>query len=86
MPGSSARLNAPAPPNAACDGRVGYPAGARSVKPPQSFNYAAWAIDRTDLGIIARSNINGPNQHDADCATFHRVKDFRNPAFLDLSK
>ncbi len=56
---------------------------AQVEKPSQSFNYAAWAIDGADLGIIARSNINGPNQHDADCATFHRLRDFRDLA-MDL--
>ena len=29
------------------------------------------------------SSVNAPNQHDADCATFHRVRDFRRLA-LDL--
>lgn len=43
----------------------------------QSFNYATLVIGGDDLGIIARSNVDGPNPHDADCATFHRVRDFR---------
>jgi len=46
----------------------------------QSFMYAAAVIDGNDLAIISRSNINGPNRHDADCATFHRVRDFRRLA------
>jgi hypothetical protein len=32
------------------------------------------------LAIIARSSNHAPNQHDADCATFHRVKNFRKLA------
>ncbi len=46
----------------------------------QSFMYPTPVIDGEDLAIIARSNIDGPNRHDADCATFHRVKDFRRLA------
>ncbi len=46
----------------------------------QSFSYPALTVDGQDLGIIARSNINGPNPHDADGATFHRVKNFRELA------
>ncbi len=46
----------------------------------QSFMYAAAVIDGNDMAIISRSNINGPNRHDADCATFHRVRDFRRLA------
>ncbi|MFW6457015.1 MAG: hypothetical protein ACOC0A_01860 [Planctomycetota bacterium] len=51
---------------------------AQAPKLWQSFGYPTLTIDGNDLGIIARSNINGPNPHDADCATFHRVKNFRD--------
>ncbi len=54
----------------------------QAQKPSQAFQYAAWAFDGNDLGLIARSNINGPSQHDADCATFHRIRDFRALASL----
>ena len=42
--------------------------------------YARPVIDGDDLAIIARSSIHAPNQHDADYATFHRVKNFRSLA------
>jgi len=50
---------------------------AQSAKISQSFMYARPVVDGNDLAIIARSSINAPNQHDADTATFHRVRDFR---------
>jgi hypothetical protein len=67
------------------DGLNWFPAGcvAQAKKVSQSFMYARPVVDGDDLAIIARSNINGPNHHDADCATFHRVKNFRELA-LDL--
>lgn len=56
-----------------------FPAGcvAQAPKLSQSFMYARPVIDGEDLAIIARSSVNAPNQHDADFATFHRVKNFR---------
>lgn len=68
-----------------CDALNWFPAGciAQAAKMSQSFMYARPVIDGDDLAIICRSSINAPNQHDADCATFHRVKDFRRLA-LDL--
>jgi hypothetical protein len=67
------------------DGLNWFPAGciAQAAKLSQSFMYARPVIDGDDLAIIARSSIHAPNQHDADHATFHRVKDFRQLA-LDL--
>ena len=64
------------------DGLNWFPAGCVALAPKltQSFNYATLAIDGGDLGVIARSNVNGPNPHDADCATFHRVRGFRDLA------
>ncbi|HSI63044.1 MAG TPA: sialidase family protein, partial [Candidatus Saccharimonadia bacterium] len=64
------------------DGLNWFPAGcvAQAKKVSQSFMYARPVVDGDDLAIIARSNINGPNHHDADCATFHRVKNFRDLA------
>jgi hypothetical protein len=53
---------------------------AQAGKISQSFMYARPVIDGNDLAIIARSSVNAPNQHDADCATFHRVRDFRKLA------
>ena len=53
---------------------------AQAGKISQSFMYARPVIDGNDLAIIARSSVNAPNQHDADYATFHRVRDFRKLA------
>jgi len=53
---------------------------AQAGKISQSFMYARPVIDGDDLAIIARSSINAPNQHDADHATFQRVKNFRSLA------
>lgn len=64
------------------DGLNWFQAGcvAQAAKISQSFMYARPVIDGNDLAIIARSSVNAPNQHDADYATFHRVKDFRSLA------
>ena len=64
------------------DGLNWFPAGcvAQTGKISQSFMYARPVIDGNDLAIIARSSVNAPNQHDADYATFHRVRDFRRLA------
>lgn len=64
------------------DGLNWFQAGcvAQAGKISQSFMYARPVIDGDDLAIIARSSINAPNQHDADHATFHRVRDFRRLA------
>lgn len=67
------------------DGLNWFQAGcvARAPKLSQSFMYGKLMVDGDDLVVIARSNINGPNLHDADSATFHRVRNFRELA-LDL--
>jgi hypothetical protein len=67
------------------DGLNWFQAGcvARAGKISQSFMYARPIIDGDDLAIISRTSIAAPNQHDADYATFHRVRDFRKLA-LDL--
>lgn len=59
-----------------------FPAGCIAAAPKlsQSFMYARPVIDGDDLAIICRSSVNAPNQHDADYATFHRVRDFRKLA------
>jgi hypothetical protein len=64
------------------DGLNWFQAGciAQAPKISQSFMYARPVFDGDDLAIIARSSVNAPNQHDADYATFHRVKDFRKLA------
>ena len=40
-------------------------------------------MDGDDLAIIALSSVQAANQHDADTASFHRVRNFRRLA-LDL--
>lgn len=64
------------------DGLNWFQAGcvAQAAKLSQSFMYARPVVDSDDLAIISRSSVNAPNQHDADYATFHRVKDFRKLA------
>ncbi len=46
----------------------------------QAANYVKPLIDGNDLIFASRTCINGPNSHDADTATFHRVHDFRKLA------
>lgn len=46
----------------------------------QSFMYGKPAIDGDDIIVISRSAVEAPDQHDADHATFHRVKNFRSLA------
>lgn len=53
---------------------------AQAAKISQSFMYGKLAVDGDDLIVISRSSINAPNQHDADHATFHRVRNFRRLA------
>jgi hypothetical protein len=64
------------------DGLNWFQAGcvAQAPKLSQSFMYGKLLIDGEDLAIISRSSVHAPNQHDADYATFHRVKDFRKLA------
>jgi hypothetical protein len=64
------------------DGLNWFPAGcvAQAPKISQSFMYARPMIDGGDLAIISRSSVDAPNQHDADYATFHRVRNFRQLA------
>ena len=68
------------------DGLNWFQAGciAQAPRLSQSFMYAIPAIDGDDLVLISRSSIAAANQHDADCITFHRVRDFRNLA-MDLT-
>ena len=53
---------------------------AQAPKLSQSFMYARPVIDGDDLAILVRTSIAAPNQHDADHATFHRVRNFRTLA------
>jgi hypothetical protein len=64
------------------DGLNWFQAGcvAQAARISQSFMYAALVIDGDDLAIISRSSVNAPDNHDADYATFHRVRNFRSLA------
>jgi len=55
--------------------QAGCVAQARTLR--QSFMYGSPVVDGDDLLVISRTSISGPDQHDADHATFHRVRDFR---------
>jgi len=58
------------------------PAGCIAMWPKmtQSFMYPAMLVDGDDLVLLSRTSENAANQHDADLATFHRVRDFRRLA------
>lgn len=62
-----------------------FPAGcvARMPEMDQSFMYPSAAVDGKDIALISRTSKNGRDQHDADLCTFHRIRDFRDPA-MDL--
>ena len=64
------------------DGLNWFPAGciARAETLSQSFMYPMPVIDGQDLCLISRTSIAAPNRHDADHATFHRIRDFRDLA------
>jgi len=42
--------------------------------------YGTPVVAGNDLLVISRTSINGRDQHDADHATFHRVRNFRSLA------
>lgn len=54
--------------------------GAQAETLRQSFMYGTPVVAGNDLLVISRTSINGRDQHDADHATFHRVRDFRSLA------
>ncbi|MFO0669365.1 MAG: sialidase family protein [Polyangiaceae bacterium] len=56
-----------------------FPAGcvARAERLDQSFMYPCAVVDGADLVVLSRTSRGGRNQHDADAATLHRVRDFR---------
>lgn len=62
-----------------------FPAGciAKGEGMLQSFMYPTFDFQGDDIVLISRSSQAGHNQHDADTATFHRIRDFRSLA-LDL--
>ena len=60
------------------------PAGciAKADKSSQSFMYPVLAIDGDDLVVLARTARDSKDYHDADLATFHRVREFRSLAMI----
>jgi hypothetical protein len=64
------------------DGLNWLPAGciAQAARLGQSFMYPRPVVDGDDLVVLSRTSVNAPNHHDADHATFHRVRDFRKLA------
>lgn len=56
---------------------------AMSRNPLESFMYPFLLMDGDDLLVPSRTSLGGKNQHDANLATFHRVRDFRELA-LDI--
>lgn len=63
-----------------------FPAGciAKAEKMNQSFMYPSVVVDGEDLGILSRTGRDSGDYHDADLATFHRVRNFRSLA-MDIS-
>jgi hypothetical protein len=63
-----------------------FPAGwiAKARKLTQSFMYPSMVVDGDDLALLSRSGVNSGDYHDADMATFHRIRNFRSLA-LDIS-
>lgn len=53
---------------------------ARAESLSQSFMYGTPVIHGNDILVISRTSINAHDQHDADHATFHRVRNFRSLA------
>ena len=53
---------------------------AKAEKMTQSFMYPSMVIDGDDIALISRTSRDSDNFHDADLATFHRVRNFRSLA------
>ena len=43
----------------------------------QSFMYPSMVIDGDDIALLSRTGRDSGDYHDADLATFHRVRNFR---------
>ena len=59
-----------------------FPAGciAKAEKLNQSFMYPSMVIDGDDVAVLSRTGRDSGDYHDADVATFHRVRNFRSLA------
>ncbi len=53
---------------------------AKAEKMNQSFMYPSMTIDGDDLVLLSRTSRDSGDYHDADLATFHRVRNFRGLA------
>jgi hypothetical protein len=53
---------------------------AKAEKMSKSFMYPSMVIDGDDIALISRTSRDSDNFHDADLATFHRVRNFRSLA------
>jgi hypothetical protein len=57
---------------------------AATARPWEGFHYAMPLIDGADLLVIARTSLDGANQHDSNLITLHRVANFRALAWPDI--
>jgi hypothetical protein len=59
-----------------------FPAGwiAKAEKLNQSFMYPSMVVDGDDLALLSRTGRDSGSHHDADLATFHRIRNFRSLA------
>jgi hypothetical protein len=53
---------------------------AKAEKMTQSFMYPSMVIDGDDIALLSRTGRDSGDYHDADLATFHRVRNFRSLA------
>jgi hypothetical protein len=53
---------------------------AKAEKMNQSFMYPSMVIDGDDIALLSRTGRDSGDYHDADLATFHRVRNFRSLA------
>jgi hypothetical protein len=53
---------------------------AKAGKMTQSFMYPSMVIDGDDIALLSRTGRDSGDYHDADLATFHRVRNFRSLA------
>jgi hypothetical protein len=53
---------------------------AKAEKMSKSFMYPSMVIDGDDIALLSRTSRDSDNFHDADLATFHRVRNFRSLA------
>ena len=57
---------------------------AKAPKMTQSFMYPSMVIDGDDIALLSRTGRDSGDYHDADLATFHRVRNFRSLA-MDIA-